>query len=312
MPDWQEVLIELQGYHAKVQQTQSEANQALDLVRRKYLGLLHGRTGRNIIAYYSGFLSKPGIEQSEITDEDKNGFMVAVHKLDRSKGLDLILHTQGGNIAATESIVDYLHRMFKDDMRAIVPQIAMSAGTMMACSCKTIVMGKHSSLGPIDPHLRGIPAVGVVQEFKRACKEVKKDASKIPMWQSIIGQYRPTFLSQCENAIVWSKEFVGKELEGVMFAGKHDAHSLAQKVVRKLTDYAQNRAHSRHLDIDQCRSIGLEVLDLEADSDLQDLVLTVHHCYMHVFQNSFAYKMIENQDGTALVKLAVEKLQKTS
>ena len=140
MPNWREVLTELQGYHASVQRVQVEANQSLDLVRKKYLCLLHERTGRNIIAYYSGFLSKPNIAQSEITDEDKNGFMVAVHKIDRSKGLDLLLHTPGGSIAATESIVDYLHRMFNHDMRAIVPQIAMSAGTMMACSCKRIIM----------------------------------------------------------------------------------------------------------------------------------------------------------------------------
>jgi ClpP class serine protease len=33
--------------------------------------------------------------------------MMAVHKLDKTKGLDLFLHTQGGSIAATQSIVNY-------------------------------------------------------------------------------------------------------------------------------------------------------------------------------------------------------------
>ncbi len=68
--------------------------------------------------------------------------MMAIHNLDRTKGLDLIIHTPGGNIAATESIVDYLRRMFPDDIRAIIPQIAMSAGTMLACACNTILMAK--------------------------------------------------------------------------------------------------------------------------------------------------------------------------
>ncbi len=133
-----------------------------DTVRRKYLAQLSAHTGRNTIAYYSGFLAKPEID-SEITDEDKHGFMGAIHGLERAKGLDLLIHTPGGNIAATQSLVDYLHRMFGTDIRAIVPQIAMSAGTMLACSCKEIVMGNHSNLGPIDPHLRGIPARGVIQ-----------------------------------------------------------------------------------------------------------------------------------------------------
>lgn len=95
----------------------------MDVVRREYLSKLHAHTGRNVIAYYSGFLSKPGVGQQEINDEDKNGFMMAVHRLDRSKGLDLILHTPGGNVASTQSIVHYLHQMFDDNIRAIVPQM---------------------------------------------------------------------------------------------------------------------------------------------------------------------------------------------
>jgi ClpP class serine protease len=161
MPDWNDVLKEIQqtqAQHAAQVQFHTLASQgALDKIRRKYLEGLRDNTGRNVIAYYSGFLSKPDVPMSEITDEDKNGFMMAVHSLgqERRRGLDLILHTPGGSIAATESLVDYLHKMFGDDIRAIVPQIAMSAGTMIACSCREILMARHANLGPIDPHLRG-------------------------------------------------------------------------------------------------------------------------------------------------------------
>ena len=85
----------------------------INVVRRGYLDKLYAKTGRNVIAYYSGFLSKPGIKGIEINDEDKNGFMMAIHKLDRNKGLDIILHTPGGGITSTQSIVDYLHKMFR-------------------------------------------------------------------------------------------------------------------------------------------------------------------------------------------------------
>lgn len=300
MPNWNEVLRQLQGY-------QDRARKSLDLVRRRYLKKLRKHTGRNVIAYYSGFLSKPNVAQSEITDEDKNGFMMAIHRLDRPLGLDLILHTQGGSIAATESIVDYLRRMFSSNIRAIVPQIAMSAGTMIACSCQEIVMAKHSSLGPIDPHLRGIPAAGVKDEFARACKEVKEDKSKIPIWQAIIGQYRPGFLSQCENVIKWSEQFVRTQLEATMFEGTKDASKRARKIVKKLADYSGNKNHGRHIHIDECDEIGLNVSPLEDDPTLQDLVLTLHHCYMHVFQNTLAFKMIENHLGVALVKHVAPK-----
>jgi ClpP class serine protease len=49
--------------------------------------------------------------------------MTVIHNMDRSKGLDLLLHTPGGDIAATESIVDYLRSMFGTDIRAIIPQL---------------------------------------------------------------------------------------------------------------------------------------------------------------------------------------------
>ena len=100
--------------------------------------------------------------------------MTAVHKLDKNLGLDLILHTPGGSLAATESIVDYLKRIFGTNIRAIVPQIAMSAGTMIACSCRTIVMGKQSNLGPVDPQYGAISAAGVIEEFEKAFQEIKK------------------------------------------------------------------------------------------------------------------------------------------
>ena len=124
MPNWSVILGE-------IQEAAQDGNTGHDAVRRKYLNELHNHTGRNVIAYYSGFLTKIGVQGIQINDEDKNGFMACVHKMDRSKGLDLILHTGGGSVTATESIVHYLKRMFGNDIRAIVPQIAMSAGTML-------------------------------------------------------------------------------------------------------------------------------------------------------------------------------------
>ena len=64
--------------------------------------------------------------------------MRAVHRLDCSLGLDLILHTPGGSISAAQSIVRYLREKFGNDIRAIIPHTAMSAGTVLACACKEI------------------------------------------------------------------------------------------------------------------------------------------------------------------------------
>lgn len=295
MPNWNDVFNEIGSL-------QVQGANAQQVVRKKYLDALHQHTGRNIIAYYSGWLSKGPVFLSDINDEDKNGFMTTVHKLDRSLGLDLILHTPGGGIAATQSIVTYLQKMFGSNIRAFVPQIAMSAGTIIACCCKEIWMGKESNLGPIDPQLAGVPAHGVVQEFKRAMREIKKDPAKVVLWQPIIGQYRPTFLGQCDNAIRWSNTFVEQQLKDGMFATRPDKQAKAKKVTKALSDYAANKTHDRHFDADACKKMGLTIMDLESDPTLQDLVLTVHHCYMNFLMNSAAYKIIENHNAIALIK----------
>jgi ClpP class serine protease len=304
MPNWHDVLGEIHQFQVDHLNDPALARQAIDVIRRKYLLKLHEKTGRNVIAYYSGFLSKPGIAQSTIVDEDKNGFMMAVHGLDRGLGLDLILHTPGGNIAATQSLVNYLHKMFGNNLRAVIPQIAMSAGTMLACSCRSILMGKQSNLGPIDPHLRDIPTYGVLREFKRAYREVKKDPSKLVIWQPIISQYRPTFLGQCENAVKWSNSFVEEQLEKVMFAGDKRSKEKARKVARALSSYTKNKVHDRHIHAEECEQLGLTVEHLEGEGNqlLQDLVLTVHHCFMHTLMNTPCFKIIENHKGVALVK----------
>jgi ClpP class serine protease len=197
MPNWGTVLREIQK-----ETDDPNGESASDKVRKKYLGQLHNHVGRNIICYYSGWLSKPKVEGVDINDDDKNGFMLCIHKMDRKKGLDLFLHTPGGGGAATESLVYYLRQMFGSDIRAFVPQIAMSAGTIIACACKEIYMGKHSNLGPVDPQINGLPAYAVVEELARAYDEITKDHNRQYVWiqfladillvlfSSVIGPYK--------------------------------------------------------------------------------------------------------------------------
>ena len=237
-----------------------------------------------------------------VNDIDKNGFMTTINGLDTSIGLDLILHTPGGDIAATESIVDYLWQTFSGNIRCFVPQMAMSAGTMIACSSKEIWMGKHSSLGPIDPLFDNVPAHGVIEEFQRAYNEILDDPRTIPIWQPVISKYEPAFLGECEKAVKWANELVSTWLSRNMFAEAKDKESKIYKIVNELADHSKSYAHNRHLSNKKCREIGLVVRDLEDDQELQDKVLSVHHIYYHTLSDTNALKIIENQNGMAFIQ----------
>lgn len=299
MPNWGQILNEIQGMRVE---------NPLDSIRRKYLAIMYEYTGRNVIAYYSGFLQKPQGDVA-INDNDKNALMQAVYGLDKTKGLDIILHTPGGNTAATESIVNYLRSLFGNNIRAFIPQIAMSAGTMIALSCKEIVMGKQSNIGPIDPQFGGMSCAGVIEEFHNAVQGVRTDPASAPLWQVIISKYHPTFLGDCQKAIDWSDKMVVNWLCENMLLNHDNPKKDAKKIVNILGSHKKTFSHAKHIHIDECRKLGINVVSLEdfekkelgGCKDLQDCVLTIHHTYMHTFSSSNAVKIVENHLGNAMI-----------
>lgn len=280
-----------------------------DTVRRKYLKKLSDKTGRNTILYYSGWLQKPIrsiFPLMSINDDDKNGFMSAVHGLDVSKGLDIILHTPGGNIAATESLIDYLNQKFNGNMRAIIPQLAMSGGTIMACACKEILMGNQSSLGPIDPQINGLPASSIVAEFYHANEEMRKDKSKINVWDPVISGYHPSLIESCKKAISWSKELAEEYLSGSMFAAElrrkdGNAKRTIEDIISLLTNQNITKSHSRHIPTPVCMKTGLKIVEIEKEHELQDIILSIHHASALTIKNTNAVKITENQNGHAYI-----------
>ncbi len=286
-----------------------EAGSTHDIIRRRYLKRLHNLTKRNVILYYSGWLQKPQLAsqpgvQLGISDADKNGFMSVIHKLDRSKGLDLILHTPGGDMAATESLVDYLRAMFNNDIRAIIPQLAMSGGTLISLSCREIVMGKESSIGPIDPQFGRMAATGLLQEFDRIRKEIKDDASAALLWQPVLRQIEPGFITECENAVEWARTMAERFLVTNMLAKKPNKAARAKAIVGKLTEKKTTKTHGRHIGLAEAISIlGDAVRPLEEDQRLQDAVLTVHHACLITLEATPCFKLIENHIGRAYAQI---------
>jgi ClpP class serine protease len=296
VPTWNDILAEI-----------NRAGSTHDLVRRRYLKKLAARTKRNTIIYYSGWLQKSDLYRQQtweftLNDADKNGLMATIHEMPRNKGLDLVLHTPGGDMAATESLVDYLRQMFGTDIRAIVPQIAMSGGTMIALACNQIVMGKHSNLGPIDPQFSGIPAHAIKEEFERALREVQAAPHTAPIWQVVLSKYGPALISESAKAIAWADQMTKEWLTTGMFNGQADATAKADRVIRELGDHAITMSHARHISPKAAQALGLNVLALEDDQALQDAVLSVHHATILTMNMTPAVKLIENDRGVAFIQ----------
>ena len=91
--------------------------------------------------------------------------------------------------------------------------MAMSAGSMIAVSCRSVVMGKQSSLGPFDPQLNGVPCQSAIREFYKAVEDVSKNPASLGLWQAILSKLNPTFLTLCARADELAEELTEKILE---------------------------------------------------------------------------------------------------
>ena len=259
----------------------------------KYMAAFSKRTGRNIIVYYSGFLFANG--KTSIDENDMNGFMAAIYRMDKSKGLDLFLHTPGGSVAATEGIGDYLHSVFGGNIDCYIPHMAMSCGTLLAMSCRKIFMGKHSCLGPIDPAIGPYRTDAVVEELDKAKSEIADNPNLALFWQPIISKYAPTFYGECEKATQLATAVAEKWLKRGMLSGAKDVDDRLSRIADLFASHKSSKAHDRHIPAKDAADSGLSIGLIETDGKLQDAVMSVHHAAILFMKSANMTKIITNK-----------------
>ena len=305
MPTWGQILEERKVLSAQGQN-------ADNVLRNKYLSALSAKTGRETILYATRWTQPlmQGVPPDllSITEEDLQGMMEVVHGL-KGPNLDLIIHSPGGSAVAAEAIVLYLRSKFTN-IRVIVPQAAMSAATMLACSADEIVLGKHSFLGPIDPQFvlntplgqRAVPADAVREQFDMAIKECQ-DPKKAVAWFPMLAQYGPYVLVQCENASALSRDLVKNWLKAYMFKGDKKGATKSHYIADWLTDHKKFKTHGRHISRDELAKHGLKIVYLEEDQDVQDSVLSIFHSVTQSFDSTGTIKLLANNNGKAFAKI---------
>lgn len=113
---------------------------------------IEGMTRRRLVVYFANrFRSDAGID-----DADPMYMTELLGDVGKNEPVDLLIETNGGKTDSTEAIVSLIQSRLSD-LRVIVANAAKSNGTLICLASNCIVMGASSELGPIDPHLNGIP-----------------------------------------------------------------------------------------------------------------------------------------------------------
>lgn len=103
----------------------------------------------------------------------------ALAELSGGERLFIILDTPGGAAEVVERIVHLVRGRFHDRVEVIVPNAAMSAGTIFALSADEIWMDDSACLGPIDPQVqnkdgRFVPAQSYLRQYEQLIEKSRR------------------------------------------------------------------------------------------------------------------------------------------
>ena len=266
---------------------------------------------RNVLYYASSFLQKPQVpgHYVSLNPEDLNGFMAGMHGLDFDRDLLLILHTPGGLAEAAQTIMDYLRSKFTR-IDVVIPTYAMSAGTMIALGCDSIIMGRQSQLGPTDPQLvvgyQAYSAHAIISQFDEAKADIQRDPQSAAAWAPVLRSYGPALLQHARNAISFGQDLVERWLERHMFRDEDDPKAMAQQTAEHFGG-GSHASHGRRIDRTEAASRGIKIVALEENQDLQEAVLTLYHLSTIAFESTPAVKSVTNSIGRFWIKNFTER-----
>ncbi len=141
----------------------------LEAARVRLLRAIEAKRGTRVIAmiHREETLALLGFPLARYIDiHDSEQVLRAIKLTDPNVPIDLILHTPGGLVLATEQIAMALCR-HPGKVTVFVPHYAMSGGTLLALAADEIVMDENAVLGPVDPQLGQWPANSILKAIEQ-------------------------------------------------------------------------------------------------------------------------------------------------
>lgn len=170
--------------------------QMLNSTRLRLIRQLEEKRGTRVIVLIHrqenmSFLGFPIARYIDIQDSEQ--ILRAIKLTDPNLPIDLILHTPGGLVLASEQIANALAK-HPGKVTVFVPHYAMSGGTMLALAANEIIMDDNAVLGPVDPQIGNFPAVSILKVLESKHPDKIDDETMIlaDMSRKAISQVRDT------------------------------------------------------------------------------------------------------------------------
>lgn len=205
----------------------------------------------------------------------------------RRDRLAMVLSTGGGVVETVERIVTTLRHFWKEVV-FIVPDRAMSAGTVLALSGDELLMDYFAVLGPIDPQVprnnRLIPALSYLTQFERLMKKFEEGKATTGDF-ALLDKFDLAELHQFEEAKELSVSLLENWLATYKFkdwvhtearkaaVSADDRRRRAQEIARQLANHERWHSHGRGISMEVLRrDLNLRVTDFETVPGLKDRI----------------------------------------
>ncbi|MDR7418886.1 MAG: ATP-dependent Clp protease proteolytic subunit [Armatimonadota bacterium] len=175
--------------------------------------------------------------------EDSEQVLRAIRMTPPEMAIDLVLHTPGGLVLASEQIACALKR-HKGTVSVLVPHYAMSGGTLIALAADQIIMDPDAVLGPVDPQLGSqqggyYPAASILKALEQP--NPNRDDQTL-----ILGDVARKALAQVRSTV-----------RGLLL--EHFSEERADEIAGALSD--GRWTHDYPINYDEARAMGLRVTD---------------------------------------------------
>jgi hypothetical protein len=267
------------------------ANLTVEDTLKGYLQELEDELNADVLVYVGPILG--GVD-SEIKDSLEL-------RQKRLKKLVVILETEGGYVEVVERIANTFRKYYSKCVEFIVPNFAMSAGTVLVMSGDAIHMDYFSVLGPIDPQVQQssgglVPAVGYLEKYKELIDASRAGNLTQAELHFLIEKFDPAVLHKYEQERELSITLLKKWLVKYKYKNwvvtktrklpvdRKMKMKRAEEVGEKLNNTKMWHTHSRGISMQVLRrSLKLIIEDFGKNPNLDKLIKKYYrllHDYM--------------------------------
>jgi hypothetical protein len=235
----------------------------------------------DVFAYYGG------INPQYFSEFRKSIESLAGHD-DRPSNLIFFVHTGGGVVEFVEQMVNIIRQHY-DEVWFVVPDMAMSAGTILCMSGDKIYMDYTSALGPIDPQVQNnegqfVPALGYLDQVERMI--LKSHANQLSDAEFALLQNQDlATLRRYEQAKelsisllkTWLVKYKFKDWSTHSSTGDdvtpEEKEVRAEQIAEQLSDHKKWHSHGRSINIQTLKGdLNLLIEDYTDNIELRNLV----------------------------------------